>query len=296
MKRLTLIALLLVIAAGFAAADLFDNAEAMRSSGDRQGALDLLEQGLPQAGTPHQRAEFYWRMSEIYLNMGDDLEDKGKDGDRLALYELGEDYANKAIAEDPRNHMAYYFKSANIGRWGQTKGILQSLFKAGDMRENLLVAVDSKPNFADGWNVLGMLYAAVPGRPVSFGNIAYAVSLSRKAVVSREDEMRRGEEEDMGVGIHEELANNLWARNWSASKRSREQEKMRRDYDRKDDPFEKALYFEGTVRIPNVDDRTEAKTVLRDLITWLRNKPDKTVDDRNDLAKFEARLAEWEQS
>jgi hypothetical protein len=295
-KRAIIGLIMLLVAGGFVAADLFEDAEELRSSGDRRGAMQLLEDGLARANSPRDRAEFYWRMSEVALNMGDDLEDQGRDDDRLALYEQGEEFANLAIEANPQNHMAYYFKSSNIGRWGQTKGILQSLFKAGDMRDNLLVAVESKPNFGDGWNVLGMLYAAVPGRPVSFGNMAFAVSLSRKAMDSRQDEIRRGEEEDMGVGIREELANNLWARDWSASKRNREQDKMKRQFDRTNDLFEQALYYEGTIRIPNVDDRTEAMDVLRDLIRWLRSKPEKTPDDLSDIEKFEARLAEWQNS
>lgn len=294
MKRVFLFAIVLLVSAGLSAdSSLFDAAEDLRIGGDRQGAFDLLEQGLKSAGSNQEKAEFYWRMAETYLNMGDDLEDIAGDEERMALYEQGEAYANRAIDADPRNHTAYYMKSANIGRWGQTKGIISSLFKAGDMKENLILAVTQKPNYSDAWNVLAMLYAAVPGRPISFGNVSFAVSLSRKAYASREEEIRNGDEEDLGVGIRKEMALHLWDRNWSASKRVREQSKAKREYDSESDLFEKNRYFEGTIALRDMDDREEAVIVLADLIRFLQNKSDRTMDEENDLEEVLGIMADW---
>ena len=43
-------------------------------------------------------------------------------------------------------------------------------------------AVRLKPDFANAYYGLGLLYASLPGWPLSFGNKDYAVSLLRKAV------------------------------------------------------------------------------------------------------------------
>ena len=56
----------------------------------------------------------------------------------MKIFEKGQEYADQAIAADPQNNLGYYWKSSNIGRWGQVKGILNSLFKAGPMRDLLL--------------------------------------------------------------------------------------------------------------------------------------------------------------
>ncbi len=292
-KIITLIVILLACVGLFADQAVFDAAEELRITGDRQGAFNLLEAGLASARSNNEKAEYYWRMAETYLNMGDDLEDKASKEAIMALYEQGEEYADMAISADSRNHIGYYMKSANIGRWGQTKGIISSLFKAGDMKDALILAIRQKDDYADAWNVLAMLYAAVPGRPISFGNASFAVSLSRKAYASREAEIRSGEEEDFGVGIRKEFALHLWARDWSASKRRREQSKAEGKYESTRDLFEKNLYFEGNVSIPNMDDREEALVVMRDLIQFLENKSDKTIDERNDLEEVRGILAEW---
>ena len=272
---------------------LFREAEELRESGDRQGAFDLLSEGLKSAGSGREKAEFYWRMGETYLNMGDDLEDKGQDDRRLACYEQGEEYADMAIAADPSNHVSYYIKSANIGRWGQTKGILSSLFKADDMRDALILGVRKKDDYADAWNVLSMLYAQVPGRPLSFGNISYSISLSRKAYDSRLSEIRKGEEEDLGVGIRKEFALHLWDRDWSELKRNREQNKIKRKYNSASDVFEKNLFYEGVADIPDMDDREEAVVIMRDLIKFLEDKRNRTFDEEQDLQEVKEILADW---
>ena len=57
--------------------------------------------------------------------LGDVAEKPSKpQADILAVFTEGEGYADKAIAADPQNDLGYYWKSANIGRWGQVKGVL----------------------------------------------------------------------------------------------------------------------------------------------------------------------------
>ena len=278
----------------FANPAVFDAAEELRAAGDRQGAFDLLKEGLKFAGSNREKAEFYWRMSETYLNMGDDLEDTGaSEQERLSLYEQGEAYADQAIGADSTNHIAYFQKSANIGRWGQTKGILSSLFKADDMKETLIAALRQNEEYADAWHVLGMIYAAVPGRPISFGNVSYAISLSRKAYDARVTEVQSGIEEDMGVGVMKELALQLWDRDWSASKRRREQNKMQGKFDSIGDFFEKNLFYEGTVSIPNKEDRDEAIDVMTLLVNNLRSKRNRTHDEDVDLEELTEILNDW---
>ena len=295
MKRILIFVIAVIFLSGLLFADPggFEEAEKLRESGDRQGAFELLEDGLKSARNGWEKSEYYWRMGETYLNMGDDLEFTGTAAERMALYEQGEAYADMGIAADPGNHVCYYMKSANIGRWGQTKGIISSLFKAGDMKDALILAIRQKDNYSNAWNVLAMLYAAVPGRPISFGNISFAVSLNRKAYDSRVEEVRAGDEEDMGVGVRKEFALNLWERDWNASKRRREQNKMEQKFNSTRDLFEKHLYYEGVADIPNMDDREEAVRIMTELVQFLKDKRNKTVDDRADLEELSGILSEW---
>ena len=84
----------------------------------------------PRAGK--EKAELYWRAARETLELGDQAEEaKQPAAAILKFFEEGEGYANKAIEADPQNDLGYYWKSSNIGRWGQIKGILNSLVKAG---------------------------------------------------------------------------------------------------------------------------------------------------------------------
>ena len=107
-----------------------------------------------QAATAQEEAEVLWRLSRAALGMGDDLDKKDKDG-RFAAYEEGEEYANLSIARYP-NAFAYHWKASNIGRWGQTKGPLNSLGKAKGMLEDLTMVVNdfNIDDYTETWYVL----------------------------------------------------------------------------------------------------------------------------------------------
>jgi hypothetical protein len=211
----------------------------------------------------------------------------------LKIYIQGQEYARQAIQTDSRNPKGYYWLSSNLGRWGQTKGILDSLGKAGEMRDNLIAALRMDAGFADAFMVLGMLHSAVPGRPLSFGDKAASVSFARKSVDARMKEIASGKEEEMGWSIPYELANNLWERNWSQRKRENSMKNMLEDYNSTNDVFEKNKYFEATVRIPQQSDREEAAVILKKLIRDIEAKPSKTAADLEKLEECRALAEEW---
>ncbi|MBI9104994.1 MAG: hypothetical protein JEY99_21440 [Spirochaetales bacterium] len=68
---------------------------------------------------------------------------------------------------------------------------------------------------------------------------------------------------------------------------------MKNKYNSTRDLFEKNLYYEGVASIPNIDDQVEAVQIMRELVQYLRDKQDKTMDERNDLTEVSAILDEW---
>ena len=119
------------------------------------------------------------------------------------------------------NHLGYYWQSANIGKWGQAKGILNALFKATPMRDLLQQAINQEPDHAGSYYVLGQLYAEVPGI-ISFGNDDYAVGLARKSIDLHEAELAAGEAEEVEHDYYIQLASHLMQRGWNERKRDRE--------------------------------------------------------------------------
>ena len=115
-----------------------------------------------------------------------------KKDDLLKNYEEGEKYANQAIENFPNNPLSYYWKASNIGRWGQVKGILDSLGKAEPMQKLLIQAIDLDSDHSDSYFVLGELYDELPGWPISFGNIDFAVSFARKSIALNDEQLGYG--------------------------------------------------------------------------------------------------------
>ena len=297
MKSLGLILGLLVLAAALLPADVsaaLEKADALHEEGAYEQSRSVLESALAQAGGGAERAEALWRLARAWLNIGEDAEERGADADGLlAYYEKGEAYAVQATEADPRNHLGYYWQSANVGKWGQTKGIMNALAKAKPMRDLLQKALSLNPDHADSYYVLGQLYEQVPGFPISFGDKSYAVSLGRKSVDLREAQVRSGKEKKLVYDYYTELAKHLWERNWNVSKRSKEQKKMAASYGGSSDPMEKNFYYEGTLTIGNVSDREEALDILTSTVRQLEALGRRTEEQKDDLKEAKELLAEW---
>jgi hypothetical protein len=226
LKRTFLLAIALIVAAAGAIAlddAAIEQADALYDDDQSQAAFDILEDALSTAGNGAERAEVLWRMSRATLDIAEIEEDKGGPAEPvLAMYERGELYGVQAVEANPRNHLGYYWQSANIGKWGQLKGVLNSLFKAGPMRDLLRQTLSFEPDHADSYYVLGQLYEQVPGL-ISFGNKDYAVSLGRKSIDLHEAELASGVEDEMNHDFYVQMAAHLIARDWDRNKRDREQ-------------------------------------------------------------------------
>lgn len=248
-----------------------------------QASVSELEAALSDAGSGAERAEVYWRLSRATLGLGEDLEDAGADTDRiLETYTEGEEYGRSAIEADPSNHLGYYWTSANIGKWGQTRGILNSLIKAGPMRDLLAEAIERDPEHADSYYVLGQLYAQVPGL-MSFGNDNYAVSLGRKSVDLKQEQSRQDPEEEFNEDFRIQLASHLIERDWNARKRRREQSGKAEQYRNTSNLLEKNFHYEGVVDIPDMSDVDEAEELLRTAISELESRDELGDGERRNL-------------
>ena len=74
-------------------------------------------------------------LSHVWLIYGDVVT---KDTiEKLNAYEKGRDIAKKAVELSPKNPDAHFWYIANTGRWGQTKGVLRSLFLVPKIKEEL---------------------------------------------------------------------------------------------------------------------------------------------------------------
>ena len=289
--------LLVFLPLGFAYADdspTADQADALHDKGMYAEARNLLNAALPDAPDGKERAELYWREARETLELGDVAEaDKKPQTAILALFTEGEGYADKAIAADPQNDQGYFWKSANIGRWGQVRGILDSLSKAGPMKNLLVKELSLNPERSEAYFVLGQLYREVPGWPLSFGNVDAAVSLGRKAVEMRRAQVQAGTEKEIVFSFYNELAKSLHNRDWSAVKRVSEQKSKAAKLAAAGTPLEKGSLYEASSDLQNMSDREEAKALVQFSISELGKLADLTAPQAKDLQKARALLKGW---
>ena len=300
MRRFLAVCVILLIPLAAVLADAVQTtaeADALHDQGKYAEAKQLLLDSVASAASGKENAELYWRAARETLELGDQAEErKAPAAAILKIFEEGEGYANKAIEADPQNDLGYYWKSSNIGRWGQIKGILNSLFKAGPMKDLLVKVVGLNHDRSDAYYVLGQLYRELPGRPLSFGNADAAVSLGRTAVDLRFAQVQAGQEKAVNYNFYTELAKSLYKRNWSTATRASEKEKKGPKYAAAKDSLAKATLYEATRPLEGVSDREEAKAIVQWAISELEKLAAPTAGDGKDLDKARKVLAGWASS
>lgn len=275
MRRLCALVVILAVSAVTAPAQiqsLLEQADELYDAERYERTVELLERAESAAATGAQEAEVYWRLARVHLGIGDELRDEeGDDRAAMEIYDEGMSYADAAIEADPGNNLGYYWKASNLGRWGETRGILSSLNQAKPMRDLLEQSIERDPEHWDSYYVLGLLYARVPGGFISFGNTDYAVSLGRKARDLMNEEIRAGETERY-YPVPIELASHLVDRDWNERKRRREQSGKRDEHRSESGTLERSFYYEGTVSIPSMSDAEEARDILEEVIDELEGQ------------------------
>lgn len=239
MKKTAITLLMLLSAFTLAAAfdpavsdDLFYHEEAYEED------MDYLLSALDEAETDSDKTAILWRISRTRLYLTDEIPENQKK-ERIAGYEESEDWADQSLAIEETAD-AYHWKASAIGRVGQVNGPLNSLAKAKPMRE-LIEKVQNTFNadMSDAWYVLSLLYNQLPGAPISFGNKNFAISYIRRCVDTQDNVNR------LNLTNYLELAEQLHARGWNASKRAKELDKMEKNWDKQTVPTEKMKYYEG---------------------------------------------------
>jgi len=82
--------------------------------------------------------------------------------EKLAAYDQGRQLGQRAIELAPRNHDAHLWFAINTGRWGQTKGILRSLFLLPTVKEEIEVLLSLDPRSVRAHALAGNVLLEVP--------------------------------------------------------------------------------------------------------------------------------------
>lgn len=225
---------------------------------DYQGTINTLEIMLEKATTPEDRAEVLWRLSRSYLMLGELAETKES---KREYFNIGIEYANNGIAEDPDNIYCYMWHCANVGRECQTHSLMDQAAAVPVMTEDLTKILDelNHPEFSEAWQALSEMYYHHP-----FKSNESAINFARMAAMNiPKDELR--------ISTYVYFANLLIERDWSEKKRKSMADGNRKKFEQeKDSNIEKYSNLDGSDFImpwsgkysSEGTDMEEAKSVL----------------------------------
>ncbi|HAL55002.1 MAG TPA: hypothetical protein DCP63_00625 [Bacteroidetes bacterium] len=141
--------------------------------------------------------EILWRLSRTYVDIGEHLPSatEAEKNAQLQTYEKSLEFANKAIAADPNNSMAYARRAIANGRIALFKGVWESLDLVKQTKADCekAIALDGANNSA--FYVLGRTHLKVCEKPrivrwplgLGWANLDDAVKNFEKAILIKPD-------------------------------------------------------------------------------------------------------------
>jgi tetratricopeptide (TPR) repeat protein len=140
--------------------------------------LDKIREGLAQAVKADPRVETLVALARVSFIWGD-IRATTRD-QKLEAYEQGREAARRAIELDPKNAAAHFWYGTNSGRWGQTKGVVRSLFLLPTVQEEIQIVLTLDPKFTAVYSLAGNVFYEVPG--LLGGDLGKAEEMFRKGL------------------------------------------------------------------------------------------------------------------
>ena len=119
-------------------------------------ARDLLEAALAK----DRQVETMVMLSYVQFLLGDI---RATADEKLAAYDRGRELGKRAVELAPKSHDAHLWFAINTARWGETKGILRSLFLLPTVREEIGILLELNPRSLRAHVLAGNVFLEVPG-------------------------------------------------------------------------------------------------------------------------------------
>lgn len=174
-------ALLLPATAWAGAADrVAKQAEAFYAKRDQAGMIDKAIEAYQQVlAIDDMRVDTYWKLARAYYWKGTHTSDSDE---AMEVFREGIEFAKLAVELDPASAGAHFWLAVCYGKFGEAKGIMQSLHLVDPMREELekVLAIDERFEWGGAHRVLCRFYMKVPG--FKGGDIDKAIEHGRKGI------------------------------------------------------------------------------------------------------------------
>ena len=123
--------------------------------------IDTLRAAMTRAAESDPQVENLLALAQIVFLYGDIRATTPEE--KLAAYEQGRQAARRAAEAAPGNARAHFWYATNAGRWGQTKGVVRSLFLLPEVKKGMETALELDPRFPPAYALAGTVYYEVPG-------------------------------------------------------------------------------------------------------------------------------------
>jgi len=162
LARVAAVAVLLLSVAAVAAQTPVEASRALiaryhEDQGNIDRARDLLEAALSK----DRQVETMVTLSYVQFLWGD-LRAKSDD-DKLAAYDHGRQLGERAVELAPKNPEAHVWYAINTARYGQTRGIMRSLFLLPTVQREIDTILSLDPKNTRAQSLAGNVYMTLPG-------------------------------------------------------------------------------------------------------------------------------------
>jgi tetratricopeptide (TPR) repeat protein len=136
--------------------ELYDTMSDMETA---EKALDLYRKAL---NLIEDKYESYWKISRMHYYIGEHTE---SNKEKKNIFSQAIYYAEKAIQLSPEQPDGYYWRGVNNGKYGESRGVLKSLFLVKPIKSDMNKVIELNPEYEDGgaYRVLGRVYFKLPG-------------------------------------------------------------------------------------------------------------------------------------
>jgi len=124
-------------------------------------ALDRARDLLDAALNKDRQVETMVMLSYVQFLLGDIRATTADE--KLAAYDRGRELGKRAVELAPKSHDAHIWYAINTARWGETKGILRSLFLLPTVKEEIRILLELNPRSVRAHVLAGNVFLEVPG-------------------------------------------------------------------------------------------------------------------------------------
>jgi tetratricopeptide (TPR) repeat protein len=161
-RRLAVVAVVLAAAASAWAQGPVEAARALVARYHEDPArLDRARDLLDAALAKDPKVETMTMLSYVQFLIGDVRATTAEA--KLAAYDRGREVGKRAVELGPKSRDAHLWYAINTARWGETKGVLRSLFLLPTIREELGILLELDPRSVRAHILAGNVFLEVPG-------------------------------------------------------------------------------------------------------------------------------------